>query len=50
MEVSRGVQGAKVPGPALMVAKTGLTPKKKDRNYKEQGARICFWPRAPQSL
>ena len=38
------------PGPALMVAKRGPTPKKKDRNCKEQGPRRCFWTRAPQSL
>ena len=31
-------------GPALMIAKRGPTPKKKDRNCKEQGPRRCFWP------
>ena len=38
------------PGPALMVAKRGPTPKNKDKNCKEQGPSRCFWPRAPQSL
>ena len=32
------------PGPALMVAKLGPKPKKKDRNCKEQGALQIFWP------
>ena len=32
-----GPGGGMAPGPALMVAKKGPTPKKKDRNCKEQG-------------
>ena len=35
-------------GPVLMIAKRGPTPKRKDRNCKEQGPRRCFWPRSPQ--
>ena len=38
-----GVQGAMAPEPAVMVAKRGPTPKKKYRNFKEQGHRIFFW-------
>ena len=43
----KGVQGAMVPGPALMIARRGPTPKKKDGNCKEQGSRRFFWPRTP---
>ena len=42
--------GGMAPGLTLMIAKRGPTPKKKDGNCKEQGARRCFWPLAPLSL
>ena len=54
--VLRGSRGVVAPGPVLMEAKRGPTPKKKynykenPRNCEEQAPRRRFWPRAPQSL
>ena len=42
--VLRGVQGALALGSALMVAKRGPTPKRKDRNFKEMGPADVFGP------
>ena len=50
MVVLRGSGGTIALGPALMVAKRGPTPKKKDINCKEQGPCRCFLRQALQSL
>ena len=42
--VLRGVREGIVPGPALMIAKRGPTPKKKDRHRKNKGPADVFGP------